>query len=118
MAYLVPKTLCVALLAPALGSSNVNGATLPSDHLSKRQSTEGGHGGVDTSAYCNLVVRANKGQAYKHTQLTETTECNGAPQCTAGDLEEQTFGIEAGVDFSGADVVGLSASVVEEWHGA
>ncbi len=114
MIYNMSKPLCVALLALALGSPNFNGANLPSDHLSKRQSTEGGYGGIDPSAYCNLVVRANKGQAYKHTQVTKTMQCGGAT-CTAGDLEEQTFVIEAGIDFSAEDVASLSAGVVEEW---
>ncbi len=35
--------------------------------------------------------------------------------CTAGDLEEQTLGIEAGIDFSAEDFAGLNADVVEEW---
>ena len=114
MLYLHLKPFHVALLALALSSAKSSAATLPSHPLSERQSTEGGYGGIDPSAYCELVVRSNKGQAYKHTQMTETSIC-GAATCLGGVTQEKTFGIEGGIDLSAGDVIGLSAGVVEEW---
>ena len=104
----------VAFLAFALVSGHVHGARLPTHQLSQRQSTEGGYGGTDVTAFCQLKVIANKGQAYQHRQVTDSLQCN-EDTCSADKLEEHTFGIDASIDVSDEEIGGLSAGVVNEW---
>ena len=114
MFFPVLKPRWVALLALALHSHASNGAILPTHDLPKRQSTEGGYGGSDPTEFCKLSVQTNKGQAYQHTQVTDTIVC-GSATCSASQLEEHTFGVEIGAGIDADSVGGLSASVVNEW---